>query len=122
MIDLEVQRCTLRLHYRVQLKDVVEKVHYKCGFRILVVTKDKKTGAEDLVDIVEEQANTSCFEYPEEGSFVAKEKALIEPNTDMMERTNHSKQYPEQRLTQAYRSNMNVCMEALGTNCNLQPE
>ncbi|VEN64209.1 unnamed protein product [Callosobruchus maculatus] len=36
--------------------------------------------------------------------------------------TNHSKQYPEQRLTQAYRSNMNVCMEALGTHCNLQPE
>nr|CAH7743025.1 unnamed protein product [Callosobruchus chinensis] len=85
MIDLEVRRCTLRLHYRVELKNVIGKVQNKCGFKILVVTKDKKTGAEDMVDIIREQANTSCYQYPEECSFVAKEKALIEPNAVFVE-------------------------------------
>nr|CAI5819231.1 unnamed protein product [Callosobruchus analis] len=84
LIDLEVQRCTLRIHRKVELKDIVEKVYNKCGLKLLVVRKDKKTGVENTVDIIREQANTSYFQYPEECSFVSKEKAIMEPNAEFV--------------------------------------
>ncbi|CAH1981477.1 unnamed protein product [Acanthoscelides obtectus] len=82
MIDLDLRRCTLRLHHRVDLMDVAEKVYKKCGFKVFFVTKDLEKGSERLIDVIREQTNVnaSYFEYPEEGSFIAKEKAIIEPN------------------------------------------
>ncbi|XP_030753429.1 uncharacterized protein LOC115880358 [Sitophilus oryzae] len=76
LTDLETKRCTLRLCSNTWIKEVIEKVYRKSGFKCLVVKKNKNQENETFYNLLTQTMDDrSYLEYPQE-DFLQKSGAI----------------------------------------------
>ncbi|CAH0551846.1 unnamed protein product [Brassicogethes aeneus] len=84
LLDMQLQRCTLRLCPSVTIKEVVKKVQNEAKLKCFVVTKNKLDGNESLCDIMQLKLNKSYFEYLEDEIISPRKMALKEAGKNVI--------------------------------------